>query len=473
MNRSNRLRAPVAAGVLLMAAILAGTAGAQVTPHYSPQDVRIQTTDRPSAGQSSAQAANQASLDQTSDSGTLTMRRALTLAMQNSRELALARVQYAVALNAAGQYRSEFLPNLYTGSGAAYTSGFPATPGGQAPAIFQLSYTEGLFNLPVRGQLKAADERAKSQKVELDRVRDEVIVRTATSYLELAKIRHSLELLGKEQASAEKILQVTRERAQAGQELAIEVTRAELTLARARQRIIHLEGRQDVVEQQLRNLTGVPDGQLLNVETEEPHFAAEQQEAELTNLALERDPVLREDENERRAREDIWKGERGGYWPTVNVVGLYQVLGKFNNYNEFFNHFQRNNVTVGIDVHIPIFSAKTRANVALAKSQLNAAELAVGTRRQEVRLEVEQKARDIRELDANREVARLDLKLAQESLADMQAKLDEGRATLRDIEQTRLEESDKWVAFLDADFARQQGQLVLLQATGQLAQLFQ
>jgi len=88
-------------------------------------------------------------------------------------------------------------------------------------------------------------------------------------------------------------------------------------------------------------------------------------------------------------------------------------------------------------------------------------------------LDAKQKARNCRELDATREVARLDLKLAQESLQLMQAKFDQGRATLRDIEQARLDESDKWVAFLDADFARQQGQLTLLQATGQLAKVFQ
>ena len=46
-------------------------------------------------------------------------------------------------------------------------------------------------------------------------------------------------------------------------------------------------------------------------------------------------------------------------------------------------------------------------------------------------------------------------------------------ATLQEIEQARLDENDKWVAFLDADFARQQAQLALLQATGQLAKVFQ
>src|SRR5579863_8983518 len=249
------------------------------------------------------------------DTSKLTLRQALTLAMQNSRELALARVQYTVALNAAGVDRADFLPNLYTGSGAAYTSGFPATPGGSAPALFSLSYTQTLFNLPLRGQLKAAEDRAKSQKLELDRTRDAVIVRTATAYLELAKIRHSLELLRSEQAGSEKIGQVTRERAQAGQELPIEVTRSELTAARIRERVIKLEDRDVIVSEQIRNLTGIPDAQSIGVDTEEPAFAAirqdnGQQESELMSLALQSDPLLREDENERKAREDLWKGAK-------------------------------------------------------------------------------------------------------------------------------------------------------------------
>jgi len=405
----------------------------------------------------------------------LTLRQAVTLALQNSRELALARVQFTVAKNAAGVDRAEFRPNLYTGSGAAYTNGFPATPSGQAPSIFNMSYTQAVFNLPLRGQLKAAEDRAESRRLEMERTKGEVIVRTASAYLELAKVRHSLELLRSQEASAEKILGVTRERAAAGQELPIEITRGELTLARVRERIIRLEGRDEILTQQIRNLTGMPDGATLAVETEEPSFATEDQERDLVRQALESSPLIKEAEFERSAREHIWKGEKGGYWPTVSIVGQYQVLAKFNNYNQFFQpgSFQRNNITVGVDVHIPIFSAKTSANVALAKSQLQEAELALGNKRQEVSLDAKQKARNVRELDATREVARLDLKLAQESLQLMQAKFDQGRATLRDIEQARLDESDKWVAFLDADFARQQGQLTLLQATGQLAKVFQ
>ena len=406
------------------------------------------------------------------EAGKLTLQQAVRLAVQNSRDLKLARVQYNVALGEAGTYRAPFLPNLYTGSGAAYTYGFPALPGGQAPAVFQMEYTQTVFNPLLKGQQRAAEERAKNQKLELDRSRDDVIVRTATAYLELAEVRHSLELLRNEQASVEKILAVTRERVGSNQELPIEVTRGELMAARIEERVISLEGRDDVLTGQLLDLTGLPDNEALEVETEEPSLVNDMQEAAMINLAVENDRGIQEAENERAAHQRLLEGARMSYWPTIDFVGQYSILSKFNNYDQFYKTFQRNNLNLGLQVTIPLFAEKTRSDVALARSELSAAELLLSNKRQEVRIEVQQKAHNVRELDARREVARLDLKLAQETLQLTQAKFGEGRATLRDLEQAHLDESEKWVGYLDADFARQRGQLTLLQATGQLSKVF-
>ena len=409
---------------------------------------------------------------QTVDNGKLTMRHAVTLALQNSRDLVLARVQYTVALNQTSLDRAAFLPNVYTGSGAAYTSGFPSL-GGSPPAVFQMNYDQAIFNPALKAQQQAAEEHAKTMKLEVDRTRDDVIVRTASAYLELAKVRHSLELLRGEQASSEKILSVTQERVQANQELSIEVTRSQLTGARIQERIIKLEGRDEALTQQLRNITGLPDGEAIEVQPEDPGFETDLQDAQILDLGMHSDRDIQEAENDRLARQHILGGAKLGYFPTLSVLGQFSVLSKSNNYLDFYKKFERNNGSVGIQLTIPIFSSKTRATVALAKSELSASELALGNKRQQVRLDLLQKQRNVRELDATREVARLDLKLSQESLQLLQAKFDEGRANLRDIENARLDENDKWVAFLDADFARQQGQLTLLQATGQLAKVFQ
>ncbi|HEX4002414.1 MAG TPA: TolC family protein [Candidatus Acidoferrales bacterium] len=407
------------------------------------------------------------------DAQVLTMHQAIALALQNSRDLKLARVDYNVALNEAGVDRAAFRPNLYTGAGLAYTYGFPSLPGGEAPSVFQLDYQQTLFNPLLKGQQKAAEDRAKNQKIEMDRVRDDVIVRAASEYLELAEVQHSLELMHTERASAEKILQALQERLSANQELPIDVTRSQLALARIQERTIKLEDREETLEAEIRDLTGISETQSIEAQQDEPSFGVDQSEADMENLALQSDRSVAEAENEREARQHILRGAHLSYFPTIDIVGQYAILSKFNNYGEFYNKFERNNLNIGVQVTIPIFAAKTSANVALAKSQLDEAELLLGNKRQQVRLDVQQKARSVRELDASREVARLDLQLAQETLQQVQAKFDQSNATLQDIEQARLDESDKWLAFLDADFARQQAQLSLLQATGQLAKVFQ
>jgi outer membrane protein len=407
----------------------------------------------------------------------LTLHQAVTLALQNSRDLKLAQVQYNVALGEVGVDRAAFRPNLYTGTGLAYTSGFPSLPGGEAPAVFQLDYTQALFNPLLKSEQHAAEDRAKNQKLELDRVRDDVIVRTATAYLELGKVRHSLDLMRSEQASGAKILEAMRERVAANQELPIEVTRTQLSLARIAERVVKFEDREATLDAQIRDLTGIPEDRSLEVEPEDASFTAElatvQSEAEIESLAIQNDRRVAEAENERTAREQLLHGAKWSYFPTVNLVGQYSILSQFNNYGEFYRKFERNNVNVGVQVTVPLFAAKTSASVTLARSQLAEAELLLGNKRQQVRFDVQQKARSVRELDAGREVARLDLQLAQESLQLEQAKFDQNRVALQEIEQARLDENDKWVAFLDADFARQQAQLSLLQATGQLAKVFQ
>jgi outer membrane protein TolC len=398
----------------------------------------------------------------------LSLKRAVDLAVKNSSEVRLAQARLGVAQRAAGLNHSVFLPNLYTGSGAAYTNGFPLG----APQVFNLSYVQTVFNAPLRGQYRASVERAEVQRIEADRARDAVILRAAISYLELAKVRHSLRLLRQERESATKIADVTRERAKEGLELAIEVTRAELTAARTEQRIVQLEGREDVLETELRQLTGLPAGQAVEVEAEELPPAAEQPAAELVSLAVANSLDLKQAEFERRAREHILKGERGGYLPTVDFVGQYGIFTKFNNYDQFYKRFERHNVAIGIQARIPIFASRTNSAVSLARSELSAAEIEARQKRSQIEADVRKQTRQSREQDAVREVARLELKLAQDNVRVLQAQFDEGRVNLRDLEKARLEENDKWRAFLDADFERQKAQLELLRATGQLARLF-
>ena len=403
----------------------------------------------------------------------LTLKHAIELALQNSKDIQVAKIQASIADRAALITKAEFMPNLYAGSGAGYTNGIPETPGGRAPSVFNVTYTEKVFNEPVRGQGKELQEQAKAQKILLEDMKNSVIVRTAMAYLELGKVRHSLELLRKEQESAEKIAQVTQERQGEGFELPVEVTKAQLTKALVIQRILQLEGREDELEIFLRNQLGLGPEQAIEVTPEDLPGAAEQEGANLIAMAMQNNVGLRLAESDVRAKEFRFTGEKRGYWPTLEFVSTYSVLAKYNNYLEFFNHFQRNNINAGIQMQVPIFSAQTKAAIGLARVNLEAAKVNLENKKSEVSADVRLKTRHLRERDAAKEVARLELQLAQQNVAVLQSQFGEGKLNLREMEKARVEESEKWMAYLDANFQRQQAQLDLLKTAGQLDKVWQ
>src|SRR6266403_305110 len=359
----------------------------------------------------------------------LTLKRAIELALQNSKDIQVAKIQARVADHAAQITKAQFLPNLYAGSGAGYSNGIPETPGGRAPSVFSVSYTEQVFNEPLRGQAKEMQEQSSSQKIVLQDARNDVITRTAMSYLELGKVQHSLELLRKER-----------------------------------------EGELEVF---LRYQLGLGDAQEIQVTPEELPGEAEQAGDNLVALALTNNTGLQLAQSDVRAKEFRLKGEKRGHLPTLELVSVYSVLAKYNNYQQFFNAFQRNNFNAGVNVQVPIFSARVKAAVGLAQGNLDAARAILGSKKSELSAEVRQKTRRVREMDAAKEVARLELQLAQQNVSVLQAQFGEGKLNLREMEKARLTENEKWMAYLDANFQKQQAQLELLKTAGQLDKVWQ
>lgn len=403
----------------------------------------------------------------------LTLKRAIELALQNSREIQVAKLQASLANRSAMFTKAQFFPSVYAGSGAGYTYGIPETPGGRAPSLFNVTYTQQIFNEPLHGEAKELQEQATGQKILLEDTRSKVIASTAAAYLELVMVRHSQELLRKERESAQKILAVTRQRESEGWELPVEVTKAELTEARVVQRILQLEGRQDVLEVALRDETGLAPESAIEVALEDLPGPAEMEGATLMARAMADNPSLRAAQSDVRAKEFRLEGEKRGYWPTIELVAIYSRLAHFNNYADFFKKFQPNNFNGGIQMQLPLFSVQTRAAVSLAQVNLDVAKTALTDKRNQLSNEVRQRTRYLRERDAFKEVTRLELQLAQQNLAVLQSQFTEGKVNLREMETARLEESEKWMSYLNANFLRQQAQLDLLRAAGQLDKVWQ
>src|SRR6187549_35869 len=96
---------------------------------------------------------------------TVTLAQVLDLAMTQSPEAALARVDERRAAAAVQAARDPFFPKIFAGSGLAYSSGFPLSIEGSAPSILEARAIASVFNQPQKMMLQKARADQKTASV--------------------------------------------------------------------------------------------------------------------------------------------------------------------------------------------------------------------------------------------------------------------------------------------------------------------
>ncbi|MDE3166768.1 MAG: hypothetical protein KGN36_13260, partial [Acidobacteriota bacterium] len=76
--------------------------------------------------------------------------------------------------------------------------------------------------------------------------------------------------------------------------------------------------------------------------------------------------------------------------------------------------------------------------------------------------------RSVKRAETAADVARLDLDVAREQLNVDLAKMQEGRVTLGQVEEARIAENGKWIAFYDAQYGLEKARWNVLRLTGDL-----
>jgi outer membrane protein TolC len=150
-------------------------------------------------------------------------------------------------------------------------------------------------------------------------------------------------------------------------------------------------------------------------------------------------------------------------------VAQYAMLAEFNNYAEFFRTFQRNNGQIGVSLQVPIL-AGSGVSAQIAQSQTDVAHLRVEltNARNRIASDLQQSFRDVHKAQGTATLAQLDLDVAREQLSVNLAQMQEGRLMLRDVEQARVIENQKWIAFYDAQYALEKARWNVLRLTGEL-----
>jgi outer membrane protein TolC len=154
----------------------------------------------------------------------------------------------------------------------------------------------------------------------------------------------------------------------------------------------------------------------------------------------------------------------------VDFVAQYGLFSKANNFQDFFQRFQRNNATVGAAIRIPFFNLAQKAHAEAADEEALAARKQSQDVQDEVANQTLKLQRSVRQLAAAREIARLEHELAQGDFQTAQAQVQSGNASLKDVQSAQVKEQESYIGYLDASLALEKAQLELLSATNELQQ---
>ena len=185
--------------------------------------------------------------------------------------------------------RDQYIPQVYFGSGLAYSFGFPLGE----PSIFKVSSSSLLLNQAQREFIKAARSDMRAANVNKEEKKNQVILETALSYSELDKNQASINILRQQDDAALKFESIEQQRIQAGVDPAIELTRAKLNSARIRLKIAELVAGADTLRLRLSQLTGLPAREFETVTESIPRLPEVSQEDDLTTRAINFSPAVR------------------------------------------------------------------------------------------------------------------------------------------------------------------------------------
>lgn len=320
----------------------------------------------------------------------------------------------------------------FTNNIAAIGIQFPSLPGFTIPTLLgpvetndlRASATQSLFDLSAIRRYQASKSQLQAVRADGDAARNQVKGVVAKAYLNAVRSEAALSTARANVALAERIVRLARSQKDSGTGTGIEITRAAVTLAQEKQRLITAtEDHNAAVLQLLRamnlDLDVVPEltDKLKYVPAEVP------EPARAVAAAREFRPELKaQGERERSARlnHDASKWER---LPSVNAFGDYGALGKAGD-------LTLPTRSAGISVRIPVWDGgRTDARRAESASQLRQESIRTKDTARQVELEIRLAVEALKSAENLVAVAREALGQSEKELAQAERRVGAGVAS--------------------------------------------
>ena len=397
----------------------------------------------------------------------------LEIAMAQNPDVAQARLEERKAADGIRIARDPFMPKVIVGSGLAYSSGFPMSIEGSAPSIVEARAIASIFNRPQKLLLEKSREQERTTKISTEERREAVAYRAAILYVEAGRIAEAIKAIDQQIINFERARANTVVLIEEGRELPVEEKRARLKLAQARQRLQRLQFDREAAETDLALLLGFPpEDRVQSIEAERAVPVVSDTEADAVLNALRNSRELQRLDSQLKAKNFEMKSYEAQRLPTLDLVAQYGRFARFNNYDKFFNRFDANNGQLGMSFRIPVLpSLAGRAQKDIASTEIVGLRSQVSAARGRIAVGARRAWQIVAQQQLATEVAKLDLEVARDQVSVLFALYEEGRAPLKQIEEARLQESEKWIALFDTRYSLDRARIDLLRETGNVLAL--
>jgi outer membrane protein len=399
----------------------------------------------------------------------MTLRQALDLALAQNPDLMLARLDQQKARYQVTIARDPFFPKVFAGSGAAYSTGFPASIDGAAPSIFQTRTQMALFDRPQTYQIAQAKENLHTTEIDFARQEDAIAFRVASLFLDAEQAALSQQAAQRQADNLARVLDIVQARVSEGRELPIEAARADLSVKKARYTVESLAVDLLNAESSLALVLGLgPDDRVRAAAEDRSALAAPMAEDQSIEQALANSRDLKRLESSMDAKAIEIKGYKAMRLPKVNLIAQYELFAKYY-YQNYYPVFSRNSVQVGASFDVPVLMGRSsQAFISQAEADIAKARLEITRTRSRIASDMRRAFQEMKRAESAREVARADRDLAREQVNVDLAQNEEGRLPAAALEQARAIENEKFLAYYEAQHAADRARLNVLRLTGTL-----
>lgn len=399
---------------------------------------------------------------------TVTLQRAVDLALTHATGISISAADEKRASAGYRELRNSYIPQLNAGAGIGWSDGFPLSLEGAAPSLFNVNAQSALINPALKDFIRSAQSEDKVSHLRGKDQRNQVIQDTVLSYAELAKWEQRLSRLREVQSSAAQTENAVAQRLKEGIDSELDLTQAKLSVARVRLRIAEASGAADVLRERLSHLTGLTAATFEIEAGSIPALPAVKTEDDSIAKSTDANPTVQAAVEHARAQFLKLYGEKRSLWPSIDFAAQYANLASYNNYEAYYKHFQPNNATVGIALHLPFLNLAQHARVQEAESEAQKATKQADATRDQVSEETLRLERSVTQMQAARDVAQLEYEIAQKNVEAVRTRMESSTANLHDLDSVESQASERLISLQDITFELERSQVTLMRAEGGL-----